>query len=288
MVTLDEAVESAKLSAGPERILRQQHYEDLIQQLPEEARYPFTMALAELHIGPRTGHREASQAVADFLKMEPIKKVLVANVGLSNHEIEERLVHAAMHKDAQWWQNLKQKFKDWWDGGPEDEYEEEYGEPFPMREPGTEDLYDVTPSEVVGPPQSDLMPLPEPEPEPHPSIQPVVEPIPHDVPLSEDPAEEVFDEPSPQDFGDARELPQMVPISSSNLESAGYDPTENLLYIVFSEKRNTPRTMYRYMNVSESEFNELMNAESQGKYFHRNIRNTKQYTGPIDPSAYGI
>jgi len=308
MITLDEAMESAKISAGDERILRQQHYDDLLQQLAEEERYPFTLALAELNIGPRTGHREASAAVEAFLSSEPVKEALRDGTGFSDGMIEDKLVYASMHRDAQWWQNLKQKFKDWWQGGPEDEYEEEFGEPFPVREPGTDEMYTREPEEVIGPP-----PTPEPEPAPLPPIelgpQPVSlpEPAPLPVPMEAPtvPVPEIAPAPAPEpspepaippdvpspEPGSEGKMPEMVAVESSNLESVGHDPAEDLLYVVFKAKRSTPRTLYRYTNVGADEFKGLVDGSiegSVGKTFNQTIRNKKHYTGPLSPDTYGV
>jgi hypothetical protein len=285
-ITLDEAIESAKLSAGKERILRQQHYSDLLNQLPEEERFTFTMALAELDIGPRTGNVAASAAVAEFLRSGAVRDILRQNTGLDDRAIENRLVKAAMHRDAQWWQNLKDRFKNWWSQGPEDEYQEEFGEPFPEREPGTEDMYSMEPKEVIepmaepAPPGYGPGPEPNIPPPPEEMPGPPVEPV--GIPVTEEPP------PPPPGFEDKRDMPEMIPVKSSNLEAVGYIPEEELLYIIFAEKRSTPRTLYRYSNVSQSEFDDLLAADSQGKYFHQYIRNTKPYTGPIDPGAYGL
>ena len=290
MITLDEAIESAKLAAGSERILRQQHYEDLLRQRPDEERYSFTLALAELNIGPRTGHREASSAVAEFLGCNAFKEALMENTGLTDCQIEEKLVKAAMRRDAQWWQNLKQRFKDWWeDDGPQDEFEEEFGEPFPYREPGTEDLYETEPEEVIAPgvdlgPKPPDMPIPEAPPfEAPPFEAPPLEAPPLEAPPLEAPPTE------PPGFGDKEEIPEMIPVESSNLESIGYDPAENLLYIIFTVKKNTPRTLYRYSEVSQGEFDGLLTGVdgSVGKYYWRHIR-SKPYTGPLDPAIYRL
>ena len=278
-ITLDEALESAKLSAGKERILRQQHYEDLLQQLPEEERFPFTMALAELNIGPRTGDKAASAAVADFLHTGSVRDILKRGTGLGDREIEDRLVTAAMYRDAQWWQNLKNRFQDWWQSGPEDEYEEEFGEPFPGVKPGTEDMYSMEPTENVEPTFPGVAPGPE----------PVMPPPPAELPEPGEPPAKVEEpEAPPPEFGEKKDIPVMVPVKSSNLESAGYDPQEQLLYIIFKAKKTTPRTMYRYSDVSDAEFDGLLSAPSQGQYFHQVIRNSKPYTGPLDPAEYGI
>jgi len=253
------------------------HYDELIQQLPDEERYPFTMALAELNIGPRTGHIEAELAVAEFLESSGVRKVMASHTGLNSHLLEEKLVHAAMHKDAQWWNKVKDKVKNWWDSGPEDEYEEEYGEPFPMTEPGTDELYSSEPEEVIGPyddPPAPINLFPENRlPVEEPSL---VDPVPNPD-LSMEPT-----------FGDSDDLPEMHPVDSSNLEAAGYDDEEGIMYILFKAKRNTPRTLYRYTDVSRHEFDGMLTAESVGKYFHQVFRNTKPYTGPLNPDVYGL
>jgi hypothetical protein len=295
-LTLDEAIESAKLSAGPDRILNQQHYEDLIQKLSDEERYPFTMALAELNIGPRTGHREAAQAVSNFLDSDTVSYVISSATGLSDQDIEDKLVYAAMHRDAGWWDDLKDKARDWWNSGPSNEYEEEFGEPFPMMDPGTEDMYDTTPDEVVT--DYDFLgdqPLPPPPPGPPPVTMdpPGMEGTPEAVPPP--PSGDFYQEfgtPAPDApggaFGDPSSIPEMTPVDSSNLEAVGFNDEDQMLYIIFKAKRNTPRTMYRYQNTDRSDYNALTNPGiSAGQFFHQNIR-SKPYSGPEDPAAYGV
>ena len=83
----------------------------------------------------------------------------------------------------------------------------------------------------------------------------------------------------------------MVAVDSSNLESVGHDPEENMLYIIFKAKRKTPRTMYRYTNVDESEYMDIVKGAvdgSAGKTFNQTIRNKKQYSGPLSPESYGL
>jgi len=283
-LSLDEAIESAKLSAGPDRIIQQQYYEELLQKLPDESRYPFTMALAELNIGPRTGRREAAEAVARFLSSDAVSDVMSQGTGMSNRDLENKLVHAAMHRDAAWWDTIKDKFTNWWEDGPADEYEEEFGEPFPVRDRGTEDLYDTTPEDTIT--QYDFSgdaPLPSPPvgPPPAPPGPPAGVPYAPETPV---PSE--VDAPA---FGGAGAIPEMTPVDSSNLESVGFNDEDGILYIIFKAKRNTPRTMYRYMDSDRSDYEGLTNPNvSAGKYFYQNIRNVKRYSGPEDPAAYGI
>jgi len=264
MITLDEAIESAKISAGAERILRQQHYEDLLSQLSEEEHYPFTMALVELDIGTRTGIRSA--AVDRFFGKESFEP-------LDPHPfIEDRIVRAALRRNAGWWDNLKRKIKEWTGWGEEeteDFIEEEYDvfEPPPEAPPGPipeevptveEDIQeDIEESDELYPRFEEYVPPPVGEPEAIPPGEPI-EPF---------------------------QMPVMHPVESSNLEGVGYDEEEEILYISFRPKRNTPRTLYRYFNVPGQIFSDLLNAESKGKYFHRNIREVFPYDGPLDVGA---
>lgn len=56
-------------------------------------------------------------------------------------------------------------------------------------------------------------------------------------------------------------------VSSSNLNSIGYDEESRILEIEF----NTG-SVYQYVDVPESIYEGLMNAESHGKYFDVNIK----------------
>ena len=66
---------------------------------------------------------------------------------------------------------------------------------------------------------------------------------------------------------------QMIPVSSSNLASVGYDATSKTLYVRF-HKGGT----YSYSNVPESVYHGLMNAPSKGRFFAANIKNSFHYT----------
>lgn len=63
---------------------------------------------------------------------------------------------------------------------------------------------------------------------------------------------------------------QMIPVSSSNLESVGYE--NGVLCIAFHGGR-----VYEYTGVPESVYQGLMAASSHGKYFHAYIRNVYPY-----------
>ena len=63
---------------------------------------------------------------------------------------------------------------------------------------------------------------------------------------------------------------QMFPVSSSNLESVGYE--NGVLCIAFHGGR-----IYEYTGVPESVYQGLMTASSHGKYFHAYICNVYPY-----------
>jgi len=65
---------------------------------------------------------------------------------------------------------------------------------------------------------------------------------------------------------------EMIPVSSSNVDSIGYDENNQLLYVSFLSN-----TMYVYKGVSISEFEGLIAAPSVGSYLHRNIKNLYPY-----------
>ncbi len=64
----------------------------------------------------------------------------------------------------------------------------------------------------------------------------------------------------------------MIEVSSSNVESIGYDENLQLLYIRFLNG-----SLYIYKGVPIMEFHGLLNASSVGSYLHRNIKNLYPY-----------
>ncbi len=60
-------------------------------------------------------------------------------------------------------------------------------------------------------------------------------------------------------------------VTSSDIASIGYK--DSVLEIEFHSGNN----VYQYFQVPEQEYNELMNAQSHGKYFNQNIKNKYQY-----------
>ena len=64
----------------------------------------------------------------------------------------------------------------------------------------------------------------------------------------------------------------MIQVSSSNVESIGYDESQQILYVRFLSGG-----LYIYKGVNSYEFEGLLNAPSVGSYLHRNIKNVYPY-----------
>lgn len=58
----------------------------------------------------------------------------------------------------------------------------------------------------------------------------------------------------------------MIPVSSSNLVAAGYDPSSKELTIQFHSG------VYTYLGVPQQIYDGLMSASSKGSYHHQNIK----------------
>lgn len=65
-------------------------------------------------------------------------------------------------------------------------------------------------------------------------------------------------------------LPSMTPVESSNLESVGHDGTN--LFVRFKNG-----SVYVYFHVPEALYQELLVADSKGKYLGKHIKGTFQY-----------
>ena len=63
------------------------------------------------------------------------------------------------------------------------------------------------------------------------------------------------------------------PVSSSNLQSVGYDPNSQTLEVEFNSG-----SIYQYTGVPESVYQGLMGAASHGSYLAQNIRDRYPYT----------
>lgn len=71
-----------------------------------------------------------------------------------------------------------------------------------------------------------------------------------------------------------------VKVESSNIHSVGYDTQAHTLEVVF---KSSIDTVYCYENVSAVTFAKLLNAESHGKFFTKNIKpRFKNFTKSIN------
>lgn len=66
--------------------------------------------------------------------------------------------------------------------------------------------------------------------------------------------------------------PDMIPVSSSNIDSVGYDEPNQEVYIRFLNGG-----MYKYIGVSLNEFENLRDAASVGSYLNRYYKNVYSY-----------
>ncbi|MDO9579555.1 MAG: KTSC domain-containing protein [Bacteroidales bacterium] len=62
------------------------------------------------------------------------------------------------------------------------------------------------------------------------------------------------------------------PVESSNLASVGYDADNKILEIEFNHGG-----VYQYFDVPQDVYDELMDADSYGKYFVHNIKDEYEY-----------
>mgnify|MGYP002397832826 FL=1 len=67
-------------------------------------------------------------------------------------------------------------------------------------------------------------------------------------------------------------VPEMIPVSSSNIESIGYDEQNQQVYVRFLNG-----SLYVYKGVPLHEFENLRDAPSLGSYLHRNYKNVYPY-----------
>jgi hypothetical protein len=66
---------------------------------------------------------------------------------------------------------------------------------------------------------------------------------------------------------------ERISVNSSNVSSVGYDADSQTLEIEFNNGG-----VYQYSGVPESVYEGMMGADSKGKYFHANIKNTYSYS----------
>lgn len=67
-------------------------------------------------------------------------------------------------------------------------------------------------------------------------------------------------------------MPEMQPVSSSNIAAVGYDAENQTVYVQFLNG-----STYAYKGVPEHEFENLLTAPSVGSYLNRNFKNVYPY-----------
>ncbi len=67
-------------------------------------------------------------------------------------------------------------------------------------------------------------------------------------------------------------MPEMQPVSSSNIAAVGYDAENENVYVQFLDG-----STYAYKGVQEHEFENLRTASSVGSYLNRNYKNVYPY-----------
>ncbi len=67
-------------------------------------------------------------------------------------------------------------------------------------------------------------------------------------------------------------MPEMIPVSSSNISAIGYDSPSQEVYVRFLNG-----SLYVYRGVPEFLFDEFKNAPSYGSFLHRNFKNSYPY-----------
>ena len=67
-------------------------------------------------------------------------------------------------------------------------------------------------------------------------------------------------------------MPEMQPVSSSNIAAVGYDAENLMVYVQFLDG-----STYAYKGVPEHEFEILRTAPSVGSYLNRNYKNIYPY-----------
>lgn len=67
-------------------------------------------------------------------------------------------------------------------------------------------------------------------------------------------------------------MPEMHPVSSSNISAVGYDTENQMVYVQFLNG-----SVYTYKGVQEQEYENLRTAASVGSYLNRNYKNIYPY-----------
>lgn len=67
-------------------------------------------------------------------------------------------------------------------------------------------------------------------------------------------------------------LPRLLPVESSSLDAVGYDPARKRLYVRFRSGYT-----YAYDEVAKSVFDDLLTADSKGRFLNQEIKGAYDY-----------
>jgi|WetSurMetagenome_2_1015567.scaffolds.fasta_scaffold577308_1 hypothetical protein len=67
-------------------------------------------------------------------------------------------------------------------------------------------------------------------------------------------------------------IPEMIHVSSSNIDSVGYDLQNHDVYVKFLNG-----SVYKYIGVEQHEYESLLHAASVGSYLNRYFKNVYSY-----------
>lgn len=69
------------------------------------------------------------------------------------------------------------------------------------------------------------------------------------------------------------DLPQLLPVESTNIDAVGYDAATRRLYVRFLSSGST----YVYYDVQKAVFEDLLDADSKGRFLNAQIRGAYAY-----------
>ena len=67
-------------------------------------------------------------------------------------------------------------------------------------------------------------------------------------------------------------LPRLLPVESSSIDAVGYDPASKRLYVRFTSGNN-----YVYYEVAKRVFDDLLAADSKGRFLNAEIKGAYDY-----------
>jgi hypothetical protein len=73
------------------------------------------------------------------------------------------------------------------------------------------------------------------------------------------------------------EVPLMIPVESSNVQSFGYDEANRMLYVEFLGKGGRAPALYRYLDIEPEIYDQFFAAPSKGKFVWSHLRDRYDY-----------